>query len=75
MWKTLGNKGSVEDYVLSLRGDDGLSAFELWQDQGHEGSESEFLEWLRGEDGKHIISHKGGGSAGLLNACDRDWET
>jgi hypothetical protein len=55
MWKTLGNKGSVEDYVMSLRGNDGLSAFELWQDQGHDGNESEFLEWLRGEDGKHTI--------------------
>jgi hypothetical protein len=56
---------------MSLRGNDGLSAFELWQDQGHDGNESEFLEWLRGEDGKHTISYeggKGGGSAGLLNA-------
>lgn len=51
LWLSLGNKGSVEDFILSLCGDDGFSAYDIWLNDGHSGSEADFLGWLKGKDG------------------------
>lgn len=49
LWLSLGNKGSVEEYILSLRGDDGLSAYDIWL-KNNDGTEEDFLKSLKGKD-------------------------
>lgn len=46
VWLSVGNEGTVEDYLASLKGakgDKGDSAYETWIKQGHEGTEEDFL--------------------------------
>jgi hypothetical protein len=69
LWKSLGNKGSVEDFILSLRGEDGLSAFEIWLSLGNTGTEKDFIDSLKGQDGRHTYSTgQTGGKFGVLGA-------
>ena len=54
IWLDLGNKGTEEDFLNSLKGQvgkqgaNGKSAYEIWLDLGNVGSKEDFLNWLRG---------------------------
>ena len=59
-WLSLGNSGTVEDFLESLKGEDGKdgvgkdgkSAYELWLENGNIGTENDFINSLSGRDGK-----------------------
>jgi len=67
IWLDQGNVGSEADFLLSLKGADGLpgeqgvtgepgidgkSAYQIWLDQGNVGSEADFLLSLKGSNGE-----------------------
>lgn len=61
IWLDVGNTGSEEDFLDSLRGEpgdmgesgsDGASAYEIWIDEGNSGTEQDFLDSLKGEKGE-----------------------
>ena len=39
---------SYEDWLQSIKGADGKSAYQIWLDNGHTGTETDFLNWLKG---------------------------
>ena len=60
LWLKQGHKGTLQDFLNSLRGPQGLqgapgrdgeSAYETWIRNGHRGSEQDFLNSLRGPQG------------------------
>lgn len=60
LWLDLGNDGTEEDFLESLKGEngpigesgsDGRSAYEIWIDEGNSGTEQDFLDSLKGEKG------------------------
>ena len=61
VWLDLGNSGTEQDFLDSLRGEpgdmgesgsDGASAYEIWIDEGNSGTEQDFLDSLKGEPGE-----------------------
>ena len=67
VWLGAGNSGTVEDFLLSLKGEkgekgedgkdgedgnNGLDIYNLWIAQGNTGSEADFLRSLKGADGE-----------------------
>lgn len=62
-WLDLGNTGTEEDFIYSLKGEkgqvgekgetgnNGKSAYDLWLEAGNVGSEQDFLDSLKGADG------------------------
>ena len=60
-WLDLGNNGTEEDFINSLKGEkgqvgekgetgnDGKSSYEIWLDNGNVGTEQDFLDSLKGE--------------------------
>ena len=65
VWLQDGNKGTIHDFLNSLKGDKGekgepgiqgepgLSAYDLWLKAGNAGSQTDFLNALKGEPGKN----------------------
>lgn len=60
LWLQLGNVGTLQDFMDSLRGQDaeqgrggtpGKSAYEIWLDNGNTGTEQDFLDSLEGPPG------------------------
>ena len=60
VWLELGNTGTEEDFINSLKGTngddgtdgaDGKSAYEVWLELGNTGTEEDFINSLKGEDG------------------------
>jgi len=62
---TLGHEGTVEDFIQSLQGKDGVdgkSAYEIWIEEGHEGTVTDFLNSLVGKSAYEIwlsLGHEG----------------
>jgi len=67
VWLKAGNKGSVKQFLTSLKGKDGdsikgdkgdpgLSAYEVWKAQGNEGTEKQFIASLKGQPGKDGVT-------------------
>jgi len=61
LWLDLGNTGSIQDFIDSLAGEDGLngidgkrgdSAYEHWASLGNIGSVQDFIDSLKGQDGQ-----------------------
>ena len=61
IWLSLGNKGTEQDFINSLKGTNGLdgingtngkSAYEIWLTLGNSGTEQDFINSLKGEDGE-----------------------
>ena len=50
-WVDAGHQGSVDDYLLYLKGDKGDSAYDIWLQTGHTGSFTDFLNSLKGDKG------------------------
>lgn len=81
LWLSLGNRGSVEDFILSLRGDNGLSAYDIWLNNGYNGAEEDFLKWLKGKDGISTYQNVGmsvpdlAGQVGRLKHKDSTLDT
>ncbi|WP_375584262.1 hypothetical protein [Cyclobacterium xiamenense] len=59
-WLDLGNSGTEQDFINSLKGDkgdqgdagdDGLSAYQVWLNEGNSGSEADFLLDIKGDNG------------------------
>lgn len=53
IWLSLGNTGTRQDYIDSLKGEQGDSAYEVWRQQPGNNSktEADFLVWLRAASG------------------------
>ena len=64
VWLDAGNSGTVEDFLESLVGADGKSAYESWL-EGHEGTEGDFIEFLIGPPGPTEVSGDDGNVATL----------
>jgi len=65
IWLSLGNDGTEQDFIDSLRGTDGAngtdgsngaSAYEIWLSKGNYGSEQDFLDSLKGMKGDNGMS-------------------
>ncbi len=58
IWLDLGNTGTVDDFIASLSGpdgvdgEDGLSAYEIWLDLGNTGTVDDFIASLTGPNGE-----------------------
>lgn len=51
-WLSLGNEGTIKDFIDSLKGKngkDGKSAYESWISLGYSGKEIDFIKWLKGK--------------------------
>ena len=42
---------SYEQWLATIKGEDGKSAYEVWLENGYTGTPSDFLEWLKGQKG------------------------
>ena len=74
IWLDAGNTGSEQDYLNSLKGQDGQpgeqgkdgaqgkSAYQIWLDAGNTGTEEQYLASLKGEDGQPGEQGKDGNS-------------
>ncbi|AAX92297.1 tail protein [Staphylococcus phage Twort] len=77
IWLDQGNKGTIDEFLNSLKGDkgekgepginiiDGASAYDVWLGQGNEGTKEDFLNSLKGEDG---LDGKDGESITVLSS-------
>ena len=52
IWLEAGNRGTVEDFLNSLVGEQGKSTYEIWLSLGNEGTVEDFIEAIKGETGK-----------------------
>lgn len=53
IWLSLGNTGTRQEYIDSLKGEQGDSAYEVWRQQpgNNNKTEADFLDWLRAASG------------------------
>ena len=60
VWLDLGNTGSEQDFIDSLKGpegdpgdpgEEGMSAYDVWLDLGNTGTEQDFIDSLKGPEG------------------------
>tara|TARA_A100001015_G_scaffold298741_1_gene381889 strand:- start:517 stop:2184 length:1668 start_codon:yes stop_codon:yes gene_type:complete len=54
IWISEGNRGTVQQFLESLKGDkgdDGLSAYQVWKELGNSETEQDFIDSLKGEKG------------------------
>ena len=60
LWLSLGNKGTEQDFIDSLKGvkgdkgdvgDTGQSAYDVWLGLGHDGTKQDFINSLKGDKG------------------------
>lgn len=64
IWLQAGNEGTEQDFLDSLKGEDGtngvdgLSAYEIWLDEGNSGTVQDFLASLQGRDGQDCVGGK-----------------
>lgn len=61
IWLNLGNTGTEQDFILSLKGlqgndgndgndgNNGLSNYQIWLNNGHTGSQTDYLNWLKAD--------------------------
>ena len=68
-WLDLGNTGSEIDFIESLQGEDGFSAYELWklQDGNENKTITEFFESLKGEKGDPGKDGSGGATTEFVD--------
>lgn len=46
VWLAAGNTGTIEDFILSIKGDRGDNAYHVWLAMGNTGTEQDFLNAL-----------------------------
>jgi len=50
LWLEAGNEGTLDDFLLTFKGDQGDSNYQLWLDDGNEGTVEDFFATLHGKD-------------------------
>jgi len=50
LWIEAGNEGTLDDFLLTFKGDQGDSNYQLWLDAGNEGTLEDFFATLHGKD-------------------------
>ena len=50
LWLEAGNEGTLDDFLLTFKGDQGDSNYQLWLDAGNEGTLEDFFATLHGKD-------------------------
>lgn len=56
IWLDAGNRGTVDDFLESLIGEQGKSTYEIWLSLGHEGTVVDFIDSIKGEKGERGYS-------------------
>lgn len=90
VWLSLGNIGTEQDFINSLKGekggkgddgDDGLSAYQVWLNLGNLGTEQDFINSLKGSKGDNGVGVVAGGTTGQVltkksnTNYDTEWTT
>jgi hypothetical protein len=50
LWLEAGHEGTLDDFLLTFKGDQGDSNYQLWLDDGNEGTLEDFFATLHGKD-------------------------
>lgn len=59
IWLDAGNKGTIDDFLTSLIGEQGKSTYEIWLSLGHEGTVTDFIIDIQGDSAYDIWIKEG----------------
>ena len=59
IWLDAGNKGTIEDFLDSLIGEQGKSTYEIWLSLGHEGTVVDFMIDIQGKSAYQVWIDEG----------------